>query len=91
MQVVHLYEKLIGRKAKVSHVPLGVLKVMSVLLRPFHPGLSQIMKSSILFDTTDQTFDMSKTLQTYSVTLTKLEDWVREQVPSEPVSQPRMA
>ena len=91
MQVVHLYEKLAGCKAKVSHVPVGVLKVMSVLLRPFHPGLSQVMQSSILLDTTDQTFDMSKILQTYPMTLTKLEDWVREQVPSETISVSRMA
>ncbi len=90
MQVVHLYEKVTGRKAKVSHVPLGVLRVMSGLIRPFHPGLSQVMKSSILFDTTDQTFDMRETLQTYPVTLMRLEAWVKEQVPSEMFPAPGM-
>ncbi len=57
MEVVRLYEKLAGRQAKVSHVPLGMLKVMYRLLRPLHPGLSQIMQSSIYADTQDCTFD----------------------------------
>lgn len=91
MDVVALYEQISGRQTKVSHVPLGVLRVMSGLIRPFHPGLSQVMQSSILFDTTDQTFDMRETLQTYPMTLTKLEDWVREQVPSEMIPAPGLA
>ena len=91
MQVVYLYKKLSGRQAKVSHVPLGVLRVMSGLLRPFHPGLSQVMKSSIVFETTDQKFDMGQTLIAYPVTLTKLEDWIRQQIPHDLASVPRMA
>lgn len=86
MQVVNLYENVSGRKAKVSHVPLGVLKMMSVLIRPFHLGLSQIMKTSILFDTTDQTLDMSETLRQYPLTLTDLEEWIQDRVSSERVS-----
>jgi len=86
MQVVNLYENVLGRKVKISHVPLGALKMMSVLIRPFHPGLSQIMKSSILFDTTDQTLDMSETLQKYPLTLTNLEEWIRDRISSERVS-----
>lgn len=83
MQVVHLYEEIAGRQAKVSHVPLGILRVMAPLLRPFHAGLSQIMKASIMFDTTDQTFDMSTMLQQYPLTLTRLEDWAQNHVPAD--------
>ncbi len=77
MQVVRLFEEIAGKKASVSHVPLAMLRVMSPLLRPFHPGLSQIMKASILFDTADQTYDMSAMLRRYPLTLTRLEDWAR--------------
>ncbi|MCA9899201.1 MAG: SDR family oxidoreductase, partial [Anaerolineales bacterium] len=62
MEVVRLYERLAGKRAKVSHVPLGMLRVMAGIVRPFHPGLSQVMKTSIWFDTTDQTFDPRPTL-----------------------------
>ncbi|KAA3660112.1 MAG: SDR family NAD(P)-dependent oxidoreductase [Chloroflexi bacterium] len=79
-EVAELYENLSGREAKISHVPRGMLRVMSVLLRPFHPGLSQVMQFSLWTDTTNPTFDASETLKEYPVQLTNLEDWVRQQV-----------
>ena len=82
MQVVRLYEGLAGRKAKVSHVPLGMLRLMSPVVGPFNPGLSQVMAISIWQDTTDQTFDTSTLLQRYPVTLTRLADWMATYVPA---------
>ena len=79
LEVVRLYERLAGKQAKISHVPLGVLRLMAGVVRPFHPGLSQVMRSSIWFDTTDQTFDPRPTLQKYPVPLTRLADWVEAQ------------
>ncbi|MBK7919787.1 MAG: SDR family oxidoreductase [Chloroflexi bacterium] len=83
MQVVGMYEELAGRKAKVSHVPLGMLRVMSPVVGPFNPGLSQVMAISIWHDTTDQTFDPSALLQRYPMTLTRLADWMAAHVPAE--------
>ena len=82
MQVVGMYEELAGRKAKVSHVPLGMLRIMSPVSGPLNPGLSQIMATSIWFDTADQTFDPSVLLQQYPLTLTRLADWMATHVPS---------
>lgn len=76
MQVVRLYEQLAGRPVKVSHMPLGALRVLSALLRPLHPGLSQVMVSGIWLDTTDQTYDMPPG----GAPSTRLEDWVRARV-----------
>ena len=73
MEVARLYERLAGKRAKISHVPLGVLRVMAPILRPFHPGLSQVMRTSIWFDTTDQTFDPRSTSRKYPIPLTRLE------------------
>lgn len=78
MEIVHLYEKQAGRQAKVTHVPLGGLRIMSPLLKPFHSGLSQAMAFSILTETTDRTFDPSATLRQYPMELTRLEDWVED-------------
>ena len=80
MEVVRVYERLTDRPVKVSHVPLGALKVMYQLLRSFHPGLSQIMQSSICADTTDCTFDPAPMLDAYPVKLTNLEDWAAGRV-----------
>ena len=79
-QVAALYAQLAGRPVSITHVPLAVLRVMSPLLKPFHPGLSQVMALSILTDTADMTFDPSATLRQYPVPLTRLEGWVRQRV-----------
>jgi uncharacterized protein YbjT (DUF2867 family) len=91
MEVVRLYERLSGKRAKVSHVPLGVLRVMAPVIRPFHPGLSQVMYTSIWQDTTDQTFDPRPTLRKYPIPLTKLKDWVEKQVARELDAVPAVA
>ena len=56
-------------------MPLGVLQVMYRVLRPLHPGLSQIMQYSIYADTLDTTFDPAPMLAAYPVKLTRLADW----------------
>jgi uncharacterized protein YbjT (DUF2867 family) len=80
MDVVRMYEKLAGRPAKVTHVPLGVLKVMYRMIRPLHPGLSQIMQFSIYADAVDNTFDPSPMLARYPQTLARMEDWAAGRV-----------
>jgi uncharacterized protein YbjT (DUF2867 family) len=75
MAVVRIYEELAGRPVKVSHVPLGALQLMYRILRPLHPGLSQIMRFSICGDTVDSTFDPQPMLARHPVRLTRLEDW----------------
>ncbi len=80
MEIVHLYEKLSGRQAKVTRLPLAALRVMSPLLKPFHPGLSQVFAFSVWSETTDFTFDPTDTLKQYPMELTRLEPWVQDRV-----------
>ena len=80
MDVVRLYERASGREAKVTHVPLGVLRVASRLIRPAHPGLSQVIQAGILAETTDQRFDARPLQERFSIELTRLEDWVSRRV-----------
>ncbi|MBK8129111.1 MAG: NAD-dependent epimerase/dehydratase family protein [bacterium] len=47
MRVVGMYEELAGRKAKVSHVPLGMLRIMSPV-SGLNPGLSRIAGNQYL-------------------------------------------
>lgn len=76
MDVVQLYERLSGRTAKITHVPIGILRVASRLLRPIHAGLSQIMEAALVAETTDQSFDARPLQARFGVTLTRLENWV---------------
>lgn len=88
MQVVRMYEKLVGRPAKVSHVPVGVLQVMYRVLRPFHPGLSQVMQTSVCSDTSDSTCDPGPLLARYPLKLNRLEEWAGGRVQADTRSIP---
>ena len=80
VDVVALYEQLSGRQAKVSHVPQGALRVMSPLLRPFHPGLSQVMALSLHEDLNGSFFDATPLLERYPLKLTSVEEYARARV-----------
>lgn len=60
------------------------------LLRPLHPGLSQIMQSSIYADTQDCTFDPSPMLAAYPVNLTRMANWAAQRV-EQGVAAPNLA
>ena len=75
-EVVTMFESAAGRTAKVVHAPRGMLRVMSAVLRPLHPGLSQVMASSLHDDLNDAAFDASKLLERYALELTTLEEWI---------------
>ena len=79
-QVVEIFAKFSGHKARVSHIPLTVVRAMSRAIQPIHPGISRIMKSGIVSETTDQTFDTSRLGSQIPITLTSLEDWIRNRL-----------
>ena len=74
--VVRLYEQISGRTAKVTHLPLGLLRAVSRLVRRAHPGLGQALQLGLLAETTDQRFDARPLAARFEVELTSLEDWV---------------
>ncbi len=47
-----------GRPAKISHVPLAMLRVMSVLARPISPIVARQAQAAVVMNTTDQTADV---------------------------------
>lgn len=80
VDVVKVYEQLSGRKAQVSHLPRGALRVMSPLLRPFHPGLSQVMAMGLHEDLCGSPFDAAPLLERYPLELTSVEEYARARV-----------
>lgn len=52
-QVARVFERLSGRPGKVSHVPLPVMRVMSVVMKPFRPALARQIQAGVVMDTTD--------------------------------------
>ena len=79
-QVVKTFERVSGRKAKVSHIPLTALRVVSRAMQPIHPGVSRVIRAGIISETSDQTFDSSRLKSKVPVSLTTLEDWARNRI-----------
>jgi uncharacterized protein YbjT (DUF2867 family) len=75
-EVLAIFEKVAGKKAKVTRVPRGMMRVMSPLLKPVHAGMSQIMTILLHLDSIDHSFDTSQVLQRYPLKMTTLDEWV---------------
>ena len=78
--VVEIFERVSGRKAKVGHIPILVAKAMSRAIRPIHPGVSTILHSAVISETTDQTFDPAVLRTKVPITLTTLESWAKSRI-----------
>jgi len=79
-QIVAVFERMTGKPAKVVHLPLPVLRAVSRVARPLHPGVSRILQAAIVGETTDQRFDPAPLLARIPLKLTRLEDWARANV-----------
>ena len=60
-QLLATVERVAGRSGRVDHVPLPVLRLASVLLRPFRPALAGMIGAAVVMDTRDMTRDLSTT------------------------------
>jgi uncharacterized protein YbjT (DUF2867 family) len=81
-QVVATFERVSGKKAKVTSVPLPVVRSASAAIQKIHPGVSRIMRSAAVFETTDQMYDPAELLLRIPLKLTRLEDFARDMLPS---------
>lgn len=77
-QVAQTFETETGRSGKKSHVPLPVMRLMSVLMRPVNPALARQIQAGVVMDTKDMTFDSSETRDRYPlIPSTSLSEIVR--------------
>jgi uncharacterized protein YbjT (DUF2867 family) len=74
-QLVGQIERAAGRKAVVKHVPLPMMRLLSLVMRPFKPDLAGMIGAGIAFDTIDMTFDASDLRRRFpQIELTRLAD-----------------
>jgi uncharacterized protein YbjT (DUF2867 family) len=80
-QVAELYGKHAGITPKISHMPPMMARVMSIVLKPFQPGVSRIMyTNSLPDDAFNETFDPTALLAEFPMHLTTLEEFIRMRV-----------
>lgn len=73
-QVAETFARASGRPAKKRHVPLPMMRVMSIVMRPVNPALSRLIGAGIYMDTANQSYDPSQSARTFGVPLTLLEE-----------------
>lgn len=72
------FEAMTGKAGKKSHVPLPMMRLMALLMRPVNPKLARQIQAGVVMDTHDMSFDPSDTNRRYpSIPLTSLAEVVR--------------
>lgn len=73
-QFVETFERVTGAAGKKGHVPLPMMRVMSVVMRLFNASLARQIRAGVVMDSDDMTFETSGLP---GLTTTTLEDAVR--------------
>jgi len=80
-QLVDVIREITGVEGKVDHVPPGMLRLLSVALRPFKPVLAGQMNAAVIMDSRDMTADTTGRATRFpSIPATRLEDVARSQL-----------
>lgn len=79
-QVAEIFERASKRRAKKRHIPLAMMRVMSVLMQPINPALSRLLGTSVYMDSSNLRWDKAETALTFGVQLTPFEEIARRVV-----------
>ena len=52
-QVVEVFQRVSGKQGKVAHVPLPIMRIMSVVMRPIRPALARQIQAGVVMDTNE--------------------------------------
>lgn len=79
-EIAEFFGKALGKKPKIGHAPIGILKIFSVLFQPFHPGIARIMKLSIHTEKSDETMNTRDSIVQFGLTPTTIESFIESVV-----------
>ena len=73
-QLAEIFERASGRQAKKRHIPLPMMRVMSILMWPLNPAMSRLIRNGIYMDTANLGSDTADTARAFGIQLTSLEE-----------------
>lgn len=77
-----------GRKAKLRHIPVPLLRFTRILMRPIRPDLAGLAEAGIVADTVDMGFDAAPLQQRFpKMQLIRVADVVRQRFGERPAAQ----
>ena len=74
--VAAMYAERLHRPVAVRHVPLGALRALAPLVRPFRPELARLLAVSVWSETSDQTFRWQGGLDGEARPVTHVSDFI---------------
>lgn len=77
LQVADIVQGVAGRPVKRKHLPVALMKVLPVFVRPFNPGMARAIQAGYYTATVSQPFDSRPMLERYPIEQTTMEEWVR--------------
>jgi uncharacterized protein YbjT (DUF2867 family) len=75
-EIAELYGNALNIKPKIRHVPIQLLKILSVLFQPVHPGIARIMKLSIHTEKSDETMETKESIEKFGLQPTTINDFI---------------
>ena len=85
-EIVNLYANFLRISPHIKHLPIQVVKVLSKLIGPFHPGIGRIMKVSAYYDEANATMNTSDSIQQFGLPPTTIKDFIKKQLRIETTS-----
>ena len=76
-QVAEIFERASGRQAKKRHIPLPMMRVMSILMQLINPTMGRLIRNGIFMDTANLRYDMADTARAFGIQLISLEEIAR--------------
>lgn len=77
-QIADVVQRETGRRGTIRHIPLPMMRLASVMMRPFNPVLARQIRAGVVMDTADMTFDATALARAYpSIPLTGFDQVVR--------------
>ncbi|HKF17315.1 MAG TPA: SDR family oxidoreductase [Candidatus Dormibacteraeota bacterium] len=77
LQVAEIFERVTGKTGKKSHVPLPMMRLMSIAMKPVNPTMARQIQAGVVMDTADMTWDLARNRQYRPEELVTLAEVVR--------------
>jgi uncharacterized protein YbjT (DUF2867 family) len=77
-QLVDVIQRETGKRGTIRHIPRTVMRIASVMMRPFNPVLARQIHAGVVMDTADMRFDAAPLARAYpSISLASFDEVVR--------------
>jgi uncharacterized protein YbjT (DUF2867 family) len=75
-QVAEMFGKTTGKPFKIQHLPISVVKLLSKIFHPIHPGVARIMRLTVLSEGRDQSEPAAETVARFGLQPTTMQMFI---------------